>query len=191
MRRFLRKLGFSARNPAAEALYATAVGAAREPAFYVELGVPDTATGRFDLIVLHVFFLIRRLREADSEARDLAQDLFDHMFADMDRSLREMGVGDLSVGRQVKALAQGFYGRSAMFEAALAAPETDMAGVLRRNLYGGDETVSTPDRLASLSRYIEAQAKAVATQDVDDLKRGLAVFPVLPTLGATADVLDH
>src|SRR5690349_8287815 len=84
-------------KPAAAALYRAVVGQARTPAFYVAYGVPDTLDGRFDLIALHMFLVLHRLK-TDSLAANLSQALFDIMFDDMDRSLREMGVGDLGVG---------------------------------------------------------------------------------------------
>src|SRR5580692_7275438 len=89
-------------------LYGAAVAAAREPYCYAEHGVPDTLDGRFDLIGLHVFLLIDRLRFLPAPGQALAQAAFDAMFGDMDTALREMGVGDLSVGRRVRAMWEAF-----------------------------------------------------------------------------------
>ena len=91
-------------------LYAAAVAQARQPAFYADCGVPDTPTGRFDVIVLHGFLLMHRLKAAPA-GRPLAQAFCDAVVEDMDRNLREMGIGDLSVGKKAKKLMQGFYGR--------------------------------------------------------------------------------
>jgi cytochrome b pre-mRNA-processing protein 3 len=108
-----RLVGAQARHAVpADRLYGAAVAQARNPAFYVECRVPDTLDGRFDLIVLHLCLLIRRLRREGETGATLAQALFDTTFDDMDRSLREMGVGDLGVGRRVKAMASAFYGRA-------------------------------------------------------------------------------
>src|SRR5262245_48094906 len=96
-------------------LYAAAIAQARQPVFYAGLRVPDTVDGRFELVALHVFLILQRLK-SEPEATPFAQALFDTMFADMDRNLREMGVGDLSVGKKVKAMAQGLYGRIAAYE---------------------------------------------------------------------------
>src|SRR5579875_1544843 len=85
-------------------LYTAAVRAAREPFFYTALAVPDTLDGRFDMIGLYVSLLIERLRTAPPPGPDLAQAVFDAMFSDMDGTLREMGVGDLSVGKKVRAM---------------------------------------------------------------------------------------
>src|SRR5579885_2019728 len=103
-------------KPAAAALYRAVVAQARAPAFYVAYGVPDTLDGRFDLIALHMFLVLHRLK-SDTDASTVSQALFDIMFDDMDRSLREMGVGDLGVGRRVRAMAEALYGRMAAYEA--------------------------------------------------------------------------
>ena len=96
----LRKLfGASALSEAAESLYTNAVAAARNEVFYAEYGVPDTVDGRFEMISLHVYVLLRRLKSLGAEGKKLSQNLFDTMFDDMDRTLREMGAGDLGVGR--------------------------------------------------------------------------------------------
>ncbi len=118
-------------------LYGAAVTTAREPRFYTELGVPDTAAGRFELVSLHVALLIRRLRtEGDRTADALAQAVFDAMFADMDVNLREMGIGDLSVGKRVKMLWEGFHGRALAYAETLAAgDESGLAAALARNVW--------------------------------------------------------
>lgn len=118
-------------------LYGAAVAAARAPGFYAEVGVPDTAAGRFELITLHASLLIRRLRaEGDATADALAQAVFDAMFSDMDMNLREMGIGDLSVGKRVKMLWEGFHGRAEAYADALAAgDEAGLAAALARNVW--------------------------------------------------------
>ena len=87
-------------------LYAKLVAQARQPEFYARCGVPDTVDGRFDLISLHLFLVLHRLKRDRPESADLAQAVFDLMFHDMDQSLREMGAGDLGVGRRVKVMIQ-------------------------------------------------------------------------------------
>src|SRR3546814_18691492 len=94
----------------AETLYETVVAQARHPAFYTEYGVADGFEQRFDMLVLHAHLLIRRLTAAG--AGELAQTLFDALFFDMDRSLRAMGVGDMSVGTLVLAKLSAFHGRT-------------------------------------------------------------------------------
>ena len=103
---------------AAHRLYDEVVKQARTPLLYSELGVPDTPEGRFEMVALHAALLIRRLRAAGGPGRALGQALFDLMFADMDASMRELGVGDLGVGKQVQRLAGQFYARLAALDDA-------------------------------------------------------------------------
>ena len=109
---------------------------ARQPAFFTECGVPDTLDGRFELICLHAFFYLHRLKAERPRRAGLCQRFFDAMFADLDRALREMGTGDLSVGKQVKRMAQGFYGRIRAYEEGLAADDSVLGAALARNLFG-------------------------------------------------------
>lgn len=123
-------------------LYANAVGAARDPFLFAELGVPDTLDGRFDMIGLYAFLLIRRLQRIRPHGKGLAQAVFDAMFSDMDLNLREIGVGDLSVGKKVRAMWEAFHGRARAYDAALnAAPAfgqpDPLIAPLRRNIWRG------------------------------------------------------
>src|SRR3954464_9479373 len=95
---------------AAELAYCRIVEQARRPGFFTDCGVPDTVDGRFELICLHAFLYLHRLKREQQGASALGQRFFDTMFADFDRSLREMGTGDLSVGREIKRMAEAFYG---------------------------------------------------------------------------------
>jgi len=126
-------------------LYGAAVAAAREPSLYATLGVPDTLDGRFDLIALHTFLLVHRLRDEP----ELAQAVFDAMFVDMDNSLREIGVGDLSVGKRVRAMWEAFHGRSKVYQAALEANDPEaLAAALARNVWRGEAPAGAANALA-------------------------------------------
>jgi cytochrome b pre-mRNA-processing protein 3 len=155
-------------------LYGAAVTAAREPFLYQELAVPDTLDGRFDLVGAYAFLLIHRLTAAPEPGPALAQAVFDAMFSDMDINLREMGVGDLSVGRRVRAMWEAFHGRANAYTAALN--DSDPAvleSALARNVWRGAAAGTGPARLARLMR---AQAAHLAGQSLDVLKRGAADF---------------
>src|SRR5437879_5129919 len=121
---------------AAELAYRRVVDQARQPAFFAAYGVPDTVDGRFEMICLHAFLYLHRLKGERPHAAPLGQRFFDTMFADFDRSLREMGTGDLSVGRHVKRMAQAFYGRIAAYEEGLAGDDSALRPALERNLFG-------------------------------------------------------
>jgi cytochrome b pre-mRNA-processing protein 3 len=145
---------------AAYELYAEVVRQSRLPVFYLDGGVPDSLDGRFDLIALHAFLVLRRLKREGSAGQQLGQSLFDILFADMDQSLREMGVGDLGVGRRVKAMASAFYGRIAAYDAGLEQDNTALGDALRRNLYG-----TTDPSLAVLQGMIAYMRQQVAEVD--------------------------
>lgn len=145
-----------------DALYAKAVTQARSPVFYAEREVPDTLDGRFDMLVLHVFLLLHRLGADGKPMKRITQALFDLMFADMDRSLREMGVSDMRIGKKVKEMARAFYGRVDAYEPALA-DEGKLKEALARNLYAGVEV--RPDSLSAMAQYIMTQAAALAALD--------------------------
>lgn len=152
--------------------YNACVAAARQPALYQAGGVPDTVDGRFDLVLLHVLLLMLRLRD---EAAN--QKLFDLMFADMDRSLREMGVGDMGMARRMKPMLSGFYGRANAYRPALE--NTDDAALvasLSRNVYGLTE--DTAPAAPILAAYVRRAQSALASQTDADLKQGRLSFPV-------------
>jgi cytochrome b pre-mRNA-processing protein 3 len=144
-------------------LYTVAVGAAREPWLYAELGVPDTVDGRFDLVGLHVFLVIRRAQRLATGGKGLAQAVFDAMFNDMDVNLREMGVGDLSVGKKVKVMWEAFNGRAIAYGAALDAGDpAALAASLVRNVWRGRAPDDQGTRLAAI---VAAQEAHLAGQD--------------------------
>lgn len=164
------------RREAAFRLYGGIVEAARRPEFFLAGGVPDTLDGRFELVALHAVLVIRRLNADHEATKDFAQELFDAMFADLDRALREMGTGDLGVGKQVKRMASGFYGRARAYERALG--DGDPAALdeaLRRNVYGTAQPSAA--QVAALARYVRAAASGLEAQDVAALVAGEVRFP--------------
>jgi cytochrome b pre-mRNA-processing protein 3 len=165
------------RNPhrdAAERAYGLVVEQARRPAFFTALGVPDTLDGRFELICLHAFLYLHRLKAEGPAASALGQLFVDTMFADFDRSLREIGTGDLSVGRQVKRMAQAFYGRIRAYEDGLTGSDEELQAALARNLYG--TTTPAEEQLARLTAYMRGENACLAKQDPAALCAGTIGF---------------
>ncbi len=163
----------------ASRLYHSLVTQARCPAFYEAGGVPDTVDGRFDMITLHAFLVLRRLKGESGPADALAQSLFDHMFSDMDQALREMGVGDLMVGKRVKEMARAFYGRVEAYDKGLHADEDEaLAAALTRNLYR--KASPTEAQMALLTSYIRSEAAFLDKQALDDLLSGTVSFGTFP-----------
>lgn len=163
-------------SDAALKLYQAAVAQAREPAFYELYKVPDTIDGRFDLICLHVYLIMDRLYDEGRPGAKLAQRLFDAMFRDMDRSLREMGAGDLSVPKHVKRMMKGFNGRAMSYRAAIESDDyQDLIDGILRNLYG---TLENPpaDYAKIMALYMYENADYLEGQSWEALAQGHIEF---------------
>jgi len=178
---FFRR-GLSKRNIAA--LYGMIVAQARAAPFYRNCGVPDTVNGRFEMVVLHMVLVLRRLgsethapgEAQGARARRVGQALFDWFCRDMDGSLREMGVGDLAVPKKMRKIGEAFYGRQAAYAAALGAMDaTELTVALQRNVFG-EEPGSAPHAIA-LAAYTRAAADRLAGQDFDAICRAELTFP--------------
>jgi cytochrome b pre-mRNA-processing protein 3 len=164
-----------------EAIYGMIVTQAREPLFYQDLGVPDTVNGRFDLLLLHLWMVLRHLGSRPGEA-GLAQGLFDHFCNDMDANLRELAVGDLKVPKQMQKLGQAFYGRAAAYDVALADNAEALAEAINRNVLDGEQI----DNARRLAAYTEA-AIAALSQQSDSSRLGVTwKFPLPVVAGASA-----
>jgi cytochrome b pre-mRNA-processing protein 3 len=155
-----------------EAIYGMIVTQAREPLFYRDLGVRDTVDGRFDLLVLHLWMVLRRLKPIEG-GTDLAQTLFDRFCDDMDANLREMGVGDLTVPKRMQAFGEAFYGRAAAYDVALAAGQEPLAQALCKNILNGGQ-IENGRRLAC---YAERAIAALARVDDAALRSASWKFP--------------
>jgi cytochrome b pre-mRNA-processing protein 3 len=152
----------------ANELYIACVAQARNPFFYTELKVPDTIDGRFDMVVLHVFLLLRSLKQEPA----LAEEIVDAFFADMDRNLREMGVGDPSVGKRVRKMLDALYGRIAAYEAAWQ-DDAALGEALLRNVYAGE---AEPSHVSQLAEYVRRSAQAVHDAAAS-LREGSVTWP--------------
>jgi cytochrome b pre-mRNA-processing protein 3 len=147
-----------------EAIYGMIVTQAREPLFYRDLAVPDTVNGRFDLLLLHLWMVLRHLRTLPGGA-GLSQALFDHFCADMDANLREMAVGDLTVPKKMQVLGEAFYGRSAAYDMALTESAEALAQAIGRNVLD-DQHIPSARRLAAY-----AQAAMTSLEKETDVTR--------------------
>lgn len=151
--------------------YGNVVMQARNPWFYKMQGVPDTVDGRFDLIVLHLFLAANRLQqEVSTGTSEFIRVLSEVFFADMDRSLREMGSTDTGTGKRVKAMAQAFYGRLQSYEQS-AANEHALKESLRRNLYRESNTV-LPEQLSALADYVQRNRQHLKSQPLANILTG-------------------
>jgi len=176
---------FARRPPdnSSEEAYRRIVAQARRPEFYAGGGVPDSLDGRFEMLALHLFLVLHRLRRegADPACAALAQALADRTAADLDANLREMGAGDLGVGRRVKRMAGTIYGRIAAYEAGIDGGEAALRQAIRRNLFA---TVDPDEgQVAAMARYVLAGHDLLAAQPAAALVRGAIDFPPPETDG--------
>jgi cytochrome b pre-mRNA-processing protein 3 len=156
-------------------LYGMIVTQARLPAFYSVYGVPDTVDGRFELILLHLFLVLRHSDRNDAE-RELGQQVFDLFCRDMDQNLREMGVGDLSVPKEMRRIGEAFYGRASAYEAALASGKAETLRIaLARNVFGRESP--EPEGAARLATYMLDAVTLLSGQDQGAIQRGNVFFP--------------
>jgi cytochrome b pre-mRNA-processing protein 3 len=161
-----------------DSLYAGIVAAARQPAFYSHWKVPDTPLGRFEMLSLHMFLFLHRCRRDEAALRDLAQQLTDDFFTEVDHSLRELGIGDMGVPKRMKKLAKMFYGRAQSYGAALdAADGSALSAALARNIR--PETPEWPE-VALLATYVMEANSALAAQSVEEIAAGRVEFPARP-----------
>jgi cytochrome b pre-mRNA-processing protein 3 len=154
------------------AIYGMIVTQAREPLFYRDLAVPDTVNGRFDLLLLHLWLVLRRLKSVAAGAT-LSQALFDHFCNDMDDNLREMGVGDLTVPKRMQAFGEAFYGRTAAYDLALTEGPEALAQAICKNILGGENI----EKARQLAAYAEAVITTLAGLDEAKLTSGAWKFP--------------
>ncbi len=162
-------------------LYTKSVDQGRGAYLYRSCGVPDTIDGRFDLIVLHLFMLIHSLQKfGDKDSIDLQQKLFDTLFWDMDRNLREMGAGDLGVPRRIKAMMLAFNGRChAYAEALQAGDQAALIAALQKNMYRGDAAVAQ-GLIEKLATYLQTQLTHLQAYSFADFWDGTAQFQAFP-----------
>jgi cytochrome b pre-mRNA-processing protein 3 len=155
-----------------EAIYGMIVTQAREPLFYRNLGVSDTVNGRFDLLIMHLWMVLRRLRPM-AGGEELTQALFDRFCEDMDGNLREMGVGDLTVPKRMQAFGEAFYGRVAAYDLALSEGAEPLAQALCKNVLNGGQ-IENARRLAAYA------ASVIADLDAQDDLSMLAASWIFP-----------
>ena len=165
---------------AARALYATIVDQSRQPGFFTSWGIPDTPNGRFEVLVLHVFLVMHRMR-GDAECAKLARSLSEQAVLDVDRNLREMGVGDLSVGRKVKSLTEGLYGRLGVYAEGIERTNGGLDAELRRNLFSEGQALDASVQAAEF--YMRRETESLKTCDTAELLAGCVRFGAGPAEG--------
>jgi cytochrome b pre-mRNA-processing protein 3 len=154
------------------ALYEAVTRQARQPLFYADFGAPDTLEGRFELYTLHVILLVCRLKGEGPQANEVSQALFDAYLRALDDTLREMGVGDLSVGKKMRKLGEAFYGRAKAYDAALASESPELEALIGRTLFA-DAPTGAAD---AMTGYVRRAFAGLASQPLSDLIAGQVIW---------------
>ncbi len=164
----------SPRPSTIEALYGAIVAQARAPVFYRDYGVADTLNGRLDLLMLHLALVFERLSQGDAAAKAAGQATFDRFCQDMDDHLREQGVSDLKVPKDMQRVGAAFFGRHRAYISALKAGDRDaLRDALRRNVFAEADAPGLEPMVA----YVEAAAQALDRQQPGALAGGRIDWP--------------
>ena len=163
------------RRELATRLLEVVIDQARRPAFYATYGVPDTMLGRYEMVGLHAYVLLRRLKRIGGQGPRIAQTLHDQIFDDFDVALREAGLGDMGIGKRMKKLARNLHGRISAYERGLAAGDEEMAAALRRNLYASAEPSDA--EVAAMIAYVRRARAEVDACTPETLWEARSVFP--------------
>ena len=172
---FFRLFGKKNNNKAIVARqYDLLTKAARQPAFYASMGVPDTVMGRFEMLTVVLILYFRRTAASDRSGQEIAQEIIDYFFEDLDHSFRELGIGDLGVPKRVKKFARMYYGRLESYAGALDAGDVEaLRQSLRRNVRPDEQDAPDMAALAAYMMKAEADLKSVTE---DTIAEGGAVL---------------
>lgn len=179
---FKRLFRREAAPPPHRRVYAEIVAQARREELYTALGVPDTLEGRYEMVMLHAFLLLDRLRRGGPEEAAFGQAVFDEMFLDMDHNLREIGIGDVVVGKHIRRMAELFYGHAEAYGAALAEPDATvrkerLKDVLKRNIHPDAGDAAPVEEMA---RYVLRQRDVLAGHPLTLVLGGRSGFAADP-----------
>lgn len=157
----------SAAEPDLRSLWHDVVKVSREPEWYTQGGVADTVDGRVDMITIIMAFVLLRMERSEVIA-PLTARLTEHFIADMDRQLRDRGVGDLMVGKNIGKLMEVLGGRMGTLRRHMDDSDAKLAEILARNVALADEE-RKPFAFAVRCR---ALAGELAARDDRDLLAG-------------------
>ncbi|OJF92543.1 ubiquinol-cytochrome C chaperone family protein [Pararhizobium antarcticum] len=160
-----------------ERQYGLLTAAARRPVLYAELGVPDTVMGRFEMLSTVLILYFRRTRGSARTGQEIAQEIVDAFFEDVDHSIRELGVGDVAIPKRMKKLAGMFYGRLETYSAALEYRDAAaLTAALKRNFY--PEPAGSDVSMQALAAYLLEAEAALAASDEAVVEAGMLDLPV-------------
>lgn len=150
-------------------LYDAIIAEARLPHWYVEGAVADTIDGRFDMVNAVLALVMIRMEALGDEAKEPSTLLAETFVDDMDGQLRELGIGDIIVGKHIGRMMAALGGRLGAYREGFG-EGGDPRAALVRNLYRG----AAPED-AALDHIVSALialANDLAHQSLPDLLTG-------------------
>lgn len=152
----------------------------RHPVFFLEYDLPDTVMGRFEMLSVVMILFFRRTSTAATSGQELAQEIVDAFFQDLDHSIRELGIGDVGVPKRMKKFAGMFYGRLESYAKALEARDVDaLAEALARNIYPPTaKRVGEPPSMRRLAQYMIAAEASLAGASEEEIATGSVRLPM-------------
>lgn len=147
-------------------LYTAIVHAAREPVWYAELGVPDTLDGRFDMVAAVLSLALVRIEAEGAPGRTAGAYLTEVFIDDMEGQVRQIGIGDVLVGKHLGKMVAAMGGRLTAYREAIADPAA-LEAALVRNIWRGEPGADArPAAVAERLRTIAARLDAASWEDV-------------------------
>jgi cytochrome b pre-mRNA-processing protein 3 len=166
----------TARREAAEKIYDSIVAQSRNPVFYVRCGVPDTLSGRFDMLVIHMFIVMQNLKMGGTEGELLGREIVEAFVKEMDSMVRDLGVADLQVPNEVRKIASLFYGQLVVYtEAVNKKNRAALSDAVWRSFQSGDETANVA--ATEIADYIFGAIKNIREMPLNLLLQGHLNFP--------------
>lgn len=155
--------------------YETLTSAARMPELYERLNVPDTVMGRFEMLSAVMILFFRRTRTSETSGQEIAQEIVDAFFQDIDYSIRELGIGDNSVPKRMKKLAGMFYGRLEAYSKAMDVRDAEgLAVALVRNIH---PQATEPVDMRGLAGWMFEAEDHLLSLSEDVIATGSATLP--------------
>jgi len=157
---------------APQQLYGSVMTHSRSPEFFTDFSIPDTVMGRFDMLSLHIYLLARRFREIGTPiAMDLSQEVFDLYVADVERALRELGIGDTSVPKKKKKMIRSFYGQIDDFDEPINQNDEETLSQKIATRYLSDQDDANLHS-KMITKYVLSMKAHLETQEISDLLAG-------------------
>ncbi|MEJ2227214.1 MAG: ubiquinol-cytochrome C chaperone family protein [Alphaproteobacteria bacterium] len=170
--------GRAARKEAAEKIYDTIVAQSRNPSFYIRCAVPDTLSGRFDMLVIHMFVVLQILKLGGREGQLLAQEIVEAFIREMDTMVRDLGVPERNVPKEVRKIAQLFYGQLLSYSTALQRhDQKGLAGEVWKSFQSGESGRESPVAADAVALYMRQSIRGIQEMPLNMLLQGNIQFP--------------